>query len=132
MFRPGGEEIEFELDSMKKVNIPLKQVLKQENDVLKKIFLKLNRNNHPSLEAAHIITDQISKARREWGQEQPKKKVLIWNHEGQRVLMEPFYLIFYHDDQGNVRYFSVAEELEYTPNDILERLINRLSRSDED
>ena len=46
--------------------------------------------------------------------------------------MEPFYLMFYHDDQGNVRYFSVAEELEHTPNDILERLIDQMSRSDED
>ena len=97
MCSPLEEEIEFELDSKKKVNIPLKQVLKQDNEVLKKIFLKLNRNYHPILEAAHIITNQISKARREWGQ--PEKEVLIWKSEGKRVLMEPFYLMFYHDDQ---------------------------------
>ena len=132
MFKPGEEEIEIELDSKKKVNIPLKQVLKQENDVLKKIFLKLNRNYHPSLEAAHIIIYQILKARREWGQKQPEKEVMIWNPEGKRVLMESFYLMFYHDDQGNVRYFSVAEELEQTPNDIVERLVDQLSMSDED
>ena len=77
MSRLGEEEIEFELDSKKKVNIPLKELLKQENDVLKKIFLKININYHPSLEAAHLITSQISKARREWGHEQPEKEVLI-------------------------------------------------------
>ena len=42
MSRPGEEEIEFELNSKKRVNIPLKKLLKQENDVLKKIFLNLN------------------------------------------------------------------------------------------
>ena len=36
MSRPGQEEIEFELDSKKKTNIHLKEVLKQENDVLEK------------------------------------------------------------------------------------------------
>ena len=46
--------------------------------------------------------------------------------------MEPFYLMFYYDDQGQVRYFSVADELEITPNDILESLIDQLSKSDED
>ena len=40
MSKSGEKEIEFELNSKKKVNIPLKQVLKQEIDVLKKIFLK--------------------------------------------------------------------------------------------
>ena len=130
--RPREEEIEFELDSKKKVNIPFKQVRKQENDVLKNIFFKLNKNYHPSLEVTHLISDQISKAKTEWGHEKPEKEVLIWNPEGKRVLMEPFYQMFGHDDQGNVRYFLVAEELEHTPNDILERLIDQLSKSDKD
>ena len=34
----GEEEIEFDLNSKKKFNIPLKEVLKQENEVLKKIY----------------------------------------------------------------------------------------------
>ena len=57
MSRPGEEEIEFELTTKKKFNSPLKEVLKQENEVLKKIYLKLNRNYHPGLEAAHKITN---------------------------------------------------------------------------
>ena len=57
MSRPGEEEIEFELNEKKKFKIPLKETLKQENEVLKKIYLKLNRNYHPSLEAAHEITN---------------------------------------------------------------------------
>ena len=46
--------------------------------------------------------------------------------------MEPFYLMFYHDDQGQVRYFYVVDEIEVISNEILERLIDQLSRSDED
>ena len=48
MNRPGQEDIEFELDSKKKILIPLKQVLKQEVNVLKKIYTRLNRNYKPS------------------------------------------------------------------------------------
>ena len=46
--------------------------------------------------------------------------------------MEPFYLMFYHDDQGKVRYFLVADELEISPNDILESVIDQLNKSDKD
>ena len=46
--------------------------------------------------------------------------------------MEPFYLMFYHDDQGQVRYFSVANELQIASNEVMKRLIDQLSRSDED
>ena len=53
MNKLGQEEIEFELDSNKKVKIPLEQVIKQDYDVLKKIYTRLNRNYHPSKEAAH-------------------------------------------------------------------------------
>ena len=132
MSRPGQEEIEFELDSKKKSNIPLKEVLKQENDVMKKIYLKLNEDYHPSLEAAHEIINQISKNRRELGHEQSEKGVKIWNPEGKRVLMEPFYLMFYHDATEDVRYFSVEESLGKASNGLLEILINQLSTHDED
>ena len=46
--------------------------------------------------------------------------------------MEPFYLMFYHDVVGDVRYFSVAESLKTTSNELLEMLIDQLSRNDED
>ena len=98
----------------------------------KKIYLKLSRNYHPSLEAAHEITNLISKNRREWGHEKPKKGVKIWNPEGKRVHMEPLYLMFYHDAIGDVRYFSVKESLGKASNKILEMLIYQLSRHDED
>ena len=88
------EEIEFELNSKRKVYIPLKKVLQQDIDILKKIYLKLNRNYHPSLEASRLILTQISKIRESWTKNQPSKEVLIWNPEGKRVLMEPFYLMF--------------------------------------
>ena len=130
--RPREEEIEFELNTKKEFNIPLKEVLKQENKVLKKIYLNLNRNYHPSLEATHKIINQISKNRREWGQEQPEKGIKIWNPEGKRVLMEPFYLMFYHDAEGNVIYFSVTESLKSASNELLEMLIDKLNRNDED
>ena len=48
------------------------------------------------------------------------------------VLMEPFYLMFYHNGEGNVRYFSVGEGLGRASNEILEMLINQLSRDNED
>ena len=48
MNKPGQEEIEFELDSNKKVKISLEQVLKQDCDVLKNIYTRLNKNYHPS------------------------------------------------------------------------------------
>ena len=84
MSRPREKEIEFELNEKKKFNIPLKEILKQENEVLKKIYLKLNKTIIPVLKQAHEITNQISKNRREWGQEQPEKGVKKWNPEGKK------------------------------------------------
>ena len=46
--------------------------------------------------------------------------------------MEPFYLMFYHGAEGNVRYFSVAESLKSASNNLVEMLIDQLSRNDED
>ena len=66
------------------------------------------------------------------GKEQPEKEVPIWNPYGKRVLMEKFYVIIYHDAQGNVRYFSIVEGLERASNEILEMLIDQLRRNDED
>ena len=40
--------------------------------------------------------------------------------------------MFYHDTQGQVSYFSVEDDLESTSNDFLERLIDQLSRHDEE
>ena len=40
--------------------------------------------------------------------------------------------MFYHDNQGQVSYFSVEDELESASNDFLERLIDQLSRNDEE
>ena len=74
MNKPEQEEIEFELDSNKKVKIPLENILKQECDVLKKIYTRLNRNYHPSKEASHEILNYITKVREEVGKEQPLKK----------------------------------------------------------
>ena len=133
MSRPEKEEIEFELNSKKKFNNPLKEVLKQENEFLKKIYLKLNRNHHPNLEAAHKIINQISNNRREWGREQPEKGIKIWNPEGKRVLIEPFYLMFYHGAEGNVKYFSVARKVKIKLQmNCWKSLIDQLSRNDED
>ena len=132
MNRPGQEEIEFELDSKKKIMIPLKQVLKQEINVLKKIYTRLNRNYKPSEEVAQEILSHISKVRREEGKDQPPREVKIWNPEGKRVLLEPMWLMFYHDTQGQVRYFEVEEDMEKASNEELERLIDQLSRFDEE
>ena len=52
MNKLGREEIEFEIDSNKKVKIPLEKVLKQDCDVLKRIYTRLNRNYHPKKEAS--------------------------------------------------------------------------------
>ena len=46
--------------------------------------------------------------------------------------MEPFNLMFYHDAEENVRYFSLVEILEKASNELLERLIDQLSRNDDD
>ena len=62
MNKPVQEEIEFELDSNKKVKIPIEQVLKQDCDVLKKIYTRLNRNYHPIKEAAHEILNHITRS----------------------------------------------------------------------
>ena len=70
---PCQEEIEFELDSKKKILIPLKQVLKQEINVLKKVYTRLNRNYKPSEEATQKILSHISKVRKEEGKNQPSK-----------------------------------------------------------
>ena len=40
--------------------------------------------------------------------------------------------MFYHDTQGQVRYFSVADDLEKAINELLERLIDQLSRYDDE
>ena len=132
MNRPGQEEIEFKLDSKKKVLIPLKQVLEQEVNVLKKIYTRLNRNYKPSEEAAQEILGHISKVRKEEGNNQPPKGINIWNPEGRRVILEPMWIMFYHDTQGQVSYFSVEDDLESASNDFLERLIDQLSRHDEE
>ena len=39
---------------------------------------------------------------------------------------------FYHDAEGNIRYFSVAEGLGIASNETLEMLIDQLSRDSED
>ena len=132
MNRPGQEEIEFELDSKKKFLIPLKKVPKQEINVLKKIYTKLNRNYKPSEEAAQEILSHISQVRKEEGKNQPPKGIKIWNPEGKRVVLEPMWIMFYHDTQGQVSYFSVEDDLESASNDFLERLIDQLSRHDEE
>ena len=132
MNKPGQEEIKFELDSNKKVKIPLEQVLKQDCDVLKKIYTRLNRNYHPSKEAAHEILNHITKVREEMGKEQPPKEIKVWNPEGKRVILEPMWIMFYHDTQGQVRYFSVEDDLEKATNELLERLIDQLSRYDDE
>ena len=46
--------------------------------------------------------------------------------------MEPFYLMFYHDAEGNIRYCLVLEGLERASNETLEMLIDQLSRDDKD
>ena len=136
---PCQEEIEFELDCKKKILIPLKQVLKQEVNVLKqevnilkKIYTRLNRNYNPSEEAAQEILSHISKVRKEEGNNQPPKGIKIWNPEGKRVILEPMWIMFYHDTQGQVSYFSVEDDLELASKDFLERMIDQLSRNDEE
>ena len=103
IYKPGQEEIEFELESKKKVLIPLKQVLKQEVNILKKVYTRLNINFKPSEEAAQEILSHISKVRKEEGQNQPPKGIKIWNPEGRRVIIEPMWIMFYYDNQGQVR-----------------------------
>ena len=78
------------------------------------------------------ILSHISKVRREEGKDQPPREVKIWNPEGKRVILEPMWLMFYHDTQGQVRYFKVEEDLEKASNEELERLIDQLSRFDEE
>ena len=46
--------------------------------------------------------------------------------------MEPMWIMFYHDFQGQVSYFSVEDDLESASNDFFERLIDQLSRHDEE
>ena len=132
MNRPSQEEIEFELDSMKKILIPLKQVLGQEINVLKKVYTRLNRIYKPSEKASQEILSHISKVRKEEGKNQPPKGIKIWNPEGKRVVLEPMWIMFYHDTQGQVSYFSVEDDLESASIDFLERLIDQLSRHDEE
>ena len=120
------------MDSKKKVLIPLKQVLKQEVNILKKVYTRLNRNFKPSEEASQEILSHISKVRKEEGQNQPPKGIKIWNPEGRRVILEPMWIMFYYDNQGQVSYFSVEDDLESASNDFLERLIDQLSRNDEE
>ena len=124
MNRPSQEEIEFELDSKKNILIPLKQVMKQEINVMKKIYIRLNRIYKPSEEATQEILSHISKFRKEERKNQPPKGINIWNHEGKRVVLEPMWIMFYHDTQGQVSYFSVEDDLESASNDFLERLID--------
>ena len=132
MNKPGQEEIEFELDSNTKVKIPLEQVIKQDCDVLNKIYTRLNRNYHPIREAAHEILNHITKVREEMEKEQPPKEIKVWNPEGKRVIPEPMWIMFYHDTQGQVRYFLVEDNLEKATNELLERLIDQLSRYDDE
>ena len=132
MNRPDQEEIEFELDSKKKVLISLKQVLEQEVNVLKKTYTRLNKNYKPSEEATQEILSHNSKVRKEEGKNQPPKRIKIWNPEGRRVILEPIWIMFYHDTQGQVSYFSVEDDLESASNDFLERLIDQLRRHDEE
>ena len=40
--------------------------------------------------------------------------------------------MFYHDEQSQVGYFSVANQQEKASNEFLERLTDQLSRRDED
>ena len=47
------------------------------------------------------------------------------------MILEPMWIMFYHDFQGQVSYFSVEDDLESASNDFLERLIDQLSRHDE-
>ena len=60
----------------------------------------------------------------------PSRKSQFEILKEKRVLLEPFYLMFNHDDQGQVRYFSIVEELEIVSNEVMERPIDQLSRSD--
>ena len=115
----------------KKVLISLKQVLEQEVNVLKKIYTRLNRNYKPSEEYAQEILSHVSKVRKEEGKNQPPKGIKIWNPEGRRVILEPIWIMFYHDTQGQVRYFSVEDDLDSASNNFLEMLIDQLSRHDE-
>ena len=132
MNKQGQEEIKFELDSNKNVKIPLEQVLKKDCDVLKKINTRLNKNYHPSKEAAHEILNPITKVREEMGKEQPPKEIKVYNPEEKRVILEPMCIMFYHDTQGQVRYFSVEDDLEKATNELLERLIDQLSICDDE
>ena len=132
MNRPGQEEIEFELDSKKTVLIPLKQVLKQEVNILKRVYTRLNRNYMPSEEAAREILSHISNVRKEEGQNQPPKGIKIWNPEERRVILEPMWIMFYYDNQGQVSYLLVEDDLESASNDFLERLIDQLSKNYEE
>ena len=132
MNKPGKEEIEIELDSNKKVKILLNQVLKQDCDVLKKIYTRLNMNYHPSKEAAQEILNHITKVREEKGKEQSPKEIKVWNPKGKRVILEPMWIMFYHDIQGQVRYFSVEDDMEKATNELLERLIDQLSIYDDE
>ena len=129
MSKPGEEEIEFEINSKKKVNIPLKQVLKHENDVMKKIFLKLTWIIILALKQLTLLPIRFQRLEENGDKSKPKKEVLIWNPKGKRVLLDLLYLMFYHDDQGQVRYFSVVDRTgDYPKWHILERLIDQLSR----
>ena len=66
------------------------------------------------------------------GNDQPPKEIKVWNPVGKRVIPEPMWIMFYHDTQGQVRYFSVEDDLEKATNELLERLINQLCRYDDE
>ena len=66
------------------------------------------------------------------GKEQPPKEIKVWNPEGKKVILESMWIMFYHDTQGQVRYFSVEDDLEKATNELLERLIDQLSRYDDE
>ena len=42
------------------------------------------------------------------------------------------WIMFYHDTQGQVRYFSVEDDLEKAINELLKRLIDQLSIYDDE
>ena len=66
------------------------------------------------------------------GNEQPPKEIKVWNPKEKRVTLEPMWIMFYHDTQGQLRYLSVEDDLKKATNELLERLIDQLNRYDDE
>ena len=115
-FYTGGSKI---------VTWPLRMILKEDYKTLVKIYSKITRKG-AAVGMAREILSRITSIRESWANEDVLPRKLTIPYTGQKIHLEPFWMMEFRDETGQRRFFRMEDQLKKADNDTLRFLQSKL------